>query len=34
MEIEKAMLEKCELANEWIENAIKNFAIEHDKYIQ
>ncbi len=34
MGIEKTMLEKCALANEWIENAIKNFAIEHDKYIE
>lgn len=33
MEIEKTMLEKCKAANEWIEQAIKNFAIEHDKYI-
>lgn len=34
MEIEKAMLDKCALANEWIENAVKQFAIDHDKYIQ
>lgn len=33
MEIEKAMLDKCALANEWIENAVKQFAIDHDKYI-
>jgi len=33
MEIEKAMLEKCAKANEWIKNAIKTFTIEHDKYI-
>jgi hypothetical protein len=34
MEIEKAMLEKCAKANEWIQNAIKTFTIEHDSYIQ
>lgn len=34
MEIEKKMLERCAAANEWIESAIKQFAIEHDKYIQ
>lgn len=33
MEKEKKMLEKCDAANKWIQNAIKNFAIEHDKYI-
>lgn len=33
MDIERKMLEKCKAANEWIENAIKSFAIEHDKYI-
>jgi hypothetical protein len=33
MEIEKAMLEKCAKANEWIQNAIKTFTIEHDAYI-
>lgn len=32
-EIEKKMLEKCKSANEWIENAIKQFALEHDEYI-
>jgi hypothetical protein len=34
MEIEAAMLEKCNAANEWIDNAVKQFALEHDKYIQ
>lgn len=34
MEVEKEMLEKCEKANIWIENAIKDFAYSHDKYIQ
>lgn len=33
MEIEKTMLEKCAKANAWIENAIKEFAATHDKYI-
>ena len=33
MEIEKKMLDKCAAANEWIQNAIKTFSIEHDKYI-
>jgi hypothetical protein len=33
MEIEKAMLEKCAKANEWIQNAIKTFSIEHDAYV-
>jgi len=33
METEKAMLEKCKAANEWIQNAIKTFTIEHDAYI-
>lgn len=33
LDLEKQMLEKCSKANEWIESAIKNFAIEHDKYI-
>lgn len=31
---EKSMLEKCAKANEWIEKAIKNYAIEHDQYIK
>lgn len=34
MEIEEAMLDKCAKANTWIENAIKDFAYNHDKYIQ
>ncbi len=34
MAIEKEFLEKCEKANLWIENAVKQFAHEHDKYIQ
>ena len=33
LEIEKAMLEKCAKANDWIENAIKEFAETHDQYI-
>lgn len=33
LEIEKTMLEKCAKANEWIQNAIKTFAIEHDAYV-
>lgn len=33
-EIEKRMLEKCEAANKWIENAIKQFASDHDEYIK
>jgi hypothetical protein len=33
MEIEKTMLEKCAKANEWIQNAIKTFTIEHDAYL-
>lgn len=33
MEIEQKMLDKCAKANEWIKSAIKNFATEHDKYI-
>jgi hypothetical protein len=33
MEIEKAMLEKCQAANKWIQSAIKTFTIEHDAYI-
>jgi hypothetical protein len=34
MAIEKEMLEKCAKANEWIENAIKQFSQDHDQYIQ
>ena len=33
LEKEKEMLEKCALANEWIENAISQFATDHDKYL-
>lgn len=33
MELEKEMLEKCAAANEWTEQAIKQFATEHDQYI-
>jgi hypothetical protein len=33
MEIENKMLEKCKMANEYVQNAIKTFTIEHDKYI-
>lgn len=32
-EIERAMLDKCKKANEWIEQAIKDFAATHDNYI-
>jgi hypothetical protein len=34
MEIEKAMLDKCAAANEWIKLAIKEFATNHDEYIK
>jgi hypothetical protein len=34
MEIEKKMLDKCAAANEWIESAVKQFSIEHDKYLE
>jgi hypothetical protein len=34
MEIEKAMLEKCAAANEWIKSATKEFATNHDEYIK
>lgn len=34
IEIEKEMLDKCAKANAWIEQAIKDFAINHDKYIE
>lgn len=34
MDIEKEMLEKCAKANLWIENAVKQFAAEHDEYIK
>lgn len=33
MEIEKTMLEKCQRANEWIDQAIKDFAESHNQYI-
>lgn len=33
MEAELAMLAKCAAANAWIENAIKEFAQTHDRYI-
>ncbi len=31
--IEKEMLEKCAKANIWIDNAVKQFALDHDQYI-
>lgn len=34
MDIEQKMLEKCAAANQWIQNAIKQFAVEHDKYLE
>jgi len=34
MQAEKEMLEKCRQANEWIKQAIKDFATNHDKYIE
>lgn len=34
MTIEKEMLEKCKAANEWIKNAIREFAVSHDEYIK
>ncbi len=34
MDIEKAMLDKCEKANAWIRQAIKDIAAVHDKYIE
>jgi len=33
LEIEKTMLKKCAKANIWIEEAVKRFAADHDKYI-
>ena len=33
MTIEKEMLDKCAKANEWIKQAVKDFATNHDKYI-
>lgn len=32
--IEAKMLEKCSSANEWINSAVKRFALDHDKYIE
>lgn len=34
MEIEEEFLARCARANVWIDNAVREFAIEHDKYIQ
>lgn len=34
MDIEKEMLEKCAKANAWIEQSIKDFATNHDSYIE
>lgn len=34
MEIEKEMLKKCANANQWIEQAVKGFATEHDDYLK
>jgi hypothetical protein len=34
MEIEKEMLEKCKVANEWIENAVAGFVVDHNEYIK
>lgn len=34
LELEKQMLDKCARANTWIENAVKQFAAEHDSYIK
>ena len=34
MEEEKRMLEKCAKANEWIDQAVKDFTINHDQYIK
>lgn len=34
LEIEKAMLDKCQAANEWIDAAVKQFAADHDSYIK
>lgn len=33
LEIEAKMLDKCAKANVWIENAVKQFTLDHDKYI-
>jgi hypothetical protein len=32
--MEDAMLEKCKAANEWIDEAVKRFSEEHDKYLK
>lgn len=34
MEIEKEMLEKCQKANEWIDEAVKALANNHDQYLK
>jgi hypothetical protein len=34
MDIEKEMLEKCSRANEWVDEAVKGFAKEHDDYLK
>jgi len=33
LDIEADMLKKCAAANKWIEAEIKNFAVEHDRYV-
>lgn len=33
MDIEKEMLDKCAKANQWIDEAVKGFASEHDNYL-
>lgn len=34
LEIEQKMLDKCAKANEWVKNAVRQFAIDHDQYIK
>lgn len=34
IDVEEEMLDKCKKANAWIEQAVKNFATEHDQYIK
>lgn len=34
LEIEAEMLARCKAANAWIENATRQFAVEHDAYIK
>lgn len=34
MEIEKEMLAKCEKAKQWIDEAVKGFADDHDQYLK